>query len=105
MLENGISLDFSVGDSRLRINIYIRNNLGLYGYLERNKEDIQSMVSVPLQWMAGTRNPNTRRIGCLVPVTIGDEESYQDAIDASLPIIMELIAVCEKYGKNVFFNR
>ena len=105
MLDNGISLDFSVRESRLRVNIYIRNDIHLYNYLEGNKSEIQSMVSVPLQWMAGTRSAKTRRIGCYVPVTIGDVDSYEDAIETSLPIIMELISVCNKYGKNVFFNK
>ncbi|MDY6024257.1 MAG: DUF4268 domain-containing protein [Candidatus Borkfalkiaceae bacterium] len=104
LVDNCISLDLLVREEKLRINIYIRDDLAFYNYLERNKQDIESMVSVPLSWIKGERNSNTRRIAFFKPVEIGNVENYAETIDEVLPVIMEMKQVCQKYGKHIFFD-
>lgn len=104
LVDNGISIDFLVRDKKLRINIYLRNDLSFFGYLERHKQDIESMVRVPLSWINGEKNQNTRRIAFYKSVEIGNVDNYAETIDEVLPVIVEMKQVCEKYGKDLFFD-
>lgn len=104
LVDNGISLDFLVREKMLRINIYIRNDLQFFSFLEKHKQNIDAMVSVKLVWIKGERNANTRRIAYFKPIEIGNSKNYADTIDEVLPIIMEMKRVCELYGKNKFFD-
>lgn len=104
LVDSGISIDFLVRDKKLRINIYLRNDLSFFGYLERHKQDIESMVRVPLSWINGEKNQNTRRIAFYKSVEIGNIDNYAETIDEILPVIVEMKQVCEKYGKDLFFD-
>lgn len=104
LVDNGLSLDFLVREKKIRINIYIRNNLPFFSFLEANKQAIAAKVRVPLNWVKGTRNANTRRISYETPVDIGNVKNYEDTIANILPIIIEIKTVCEIYGKNIFFD-
>ena len=104
LVDYGLSIDFLVRYKELRINIYLRNDLPFACYLEKNKEDIESMVSVPLKWIHGASNPNTRRIVFYKPIEIGNVEAYADAIDEILPVVKKKKKVCKKYDKDLFFD-
>ena len=99
-----LSIDFLVRERKIRINIYVRNDLPFFSFIEKHKQEIESRISVPVVWVTGTTNPNTRRIIYEVPVEIGNPVNYAETIDEILPVIMEMKSVCEDYGKHIFFS-
>ena len=103
-VDNALSIDFLVGEKKIRINIYVRDNLSLFRVLENSKEEIESMISVPVKWVKGTKNLNTRRIIYEVPVNVGYFNNYNEVIDDILPVVIEMKKVCEKYAKYDFFD-
>ena len=103
-VDNALSIDFLVREQKLRINIYVRTDLALFSIFERHKKDIDAMVGVPLKWVEGTRNKNTRRIAYEIPVNTGYYSNYDEAIDKVLPIVDKMKKVCEIYAKNAFFD-
>lgn len=103
-VDNALSIDFLVREQKLRINIYIRNDLNLFSIFERNRNDIESMVGVPLKWIEGTKNKNTRRIAYEIPINIGYYSNYNEDIDEILPVVNKMKKVCEVYAKNIFFD-
>ena len=88
LVDNALSLDFLVREQKLRINIYIRTDLALFSIFERNRKDIEASISVPVKWVMGTRNKNTRRIIYESPVEVGYYSDYDKIIDDVLPIIV-----------------
>lgn len=103
-VDNALSIDFLVREKKIRINIYVRDNLSLFRVLENSKEEIESMISVPVKWVKGTKNLNTRRIIYEVPVKVGYFNNYNEVIDDILPVVIEMKKVCEKYAKYDFFD-
>ena len=103
-VDNALSVDLLARERKLRINIYVRDNLALFARFERNKSAVQSMISVPVEWRQGTTNPNTRRIAYEIPIRVGYAQGYAEIIDKVLPVIVEMKAVCEAYAKNEFFD-
>lgn len=103
-VDNALSIDFLVKKQKLRINIYVRNDLVLFSIFEKNRKDVEAMVDVPLKWIEGTRNKNTRRIAYEIPVNTGDYSNFDEAIDQVLPVIVAMKNVCEKYAKKHFFD-
>lgn len=103
-VDNALSIDFVAREQKLRINIYVRTDLDLFSIFERNKKDIDAMVGVPLKWIDGTRNKNTRRIAYEIPVNTGYYSNYDETIDKVLPIVDKMKRVCEIYAKNAFFD-
>ena len=103
-VDNALSIDFLVREKKIRINIYVRDNLSLFRVLENSKEEIESMISVPVKWVKGTKNLNTRRIIYEVPVNVGYFNNYNEVIDDILPVVIEMKKVCEKYAKYDFFD-
>ncbi|MBO4472552.1 MAG: DUF4268 domain-containing protein [Clostridia bacterium] len=99
-----IAIDFSVRSKTLRLNIYIRNNLSLFSVLEENKAEINAMIGVPVEWVQGSKNPNTRRIKYDIPLKIGDKDDYGRAIEKAIPIVERFIVVCRKYAEHEFFD-
>lgn len=104
LVDNALSLDFLVRQGKLRVNIYIRCDLSLYSVLESHRQEIEAMVSVPLKWLKGTRNLNTRRIAYEFPIKVGNDSNYEEVIDDILPIVVEMKKVCEKYAPHAFFD-
>ena len=104
LANNALSLDFLVREQKLRINIYIRSDLTLFSIFERNRKDIETMVGVPLKWIVGTRNKNTRRIAYEIPVNTGYYSNYDEVIDKALPVVDKMKKVCEMYARNDFFD-
>ena len=70
----------------------------------KNKQNIEKTISVPLKWIVGTKNKNTRRIAYEIPVNTGCYANYDEIIDSALPVIVEMKKVCETYAKNEFFD-
>lgn len=103
-VDNALSVDFLVREQKLRINIYVRNDLALFDVFERNRKDVETTVGVPLLWIAGTRNRNTRRIAYEIPVNTGYYSNYDKVIDQVLPIVEKMKKVCERYARNAFFD-
>lgn len=103
-VDNALSIDFVVSKQTLRINIYVRTDLALFSILERNKKEIETIVGVPLKWIVGTKNKNTRRIAYEIPVNTGYFSNYAETIDKALPIVDKMKKVCEIYAKNAFFD-
>ncbi|MBR2871302.1 MAG: DUF4268 domain-containing protein [Clostridia bacterium] len=103
-VDNALSVDFLVREQKLRINIYIRNDLELFEKFERNRKEIESMISVPLKWIIGVRNSNTRRIAYEIPIETGYYSHYDEVIDSVLPVVVEMKKVCDIYAKHKFFD-
>ena len=104
LVDNALSIDFLVRERKVRLNIYVRDNLPLFRIFENHKSEIESMISVPVKWVGGVQNPNTRRIIYEVPVDIGYFSNYEDVIDEILPTLVEMKKVCERYAKDEFFD-
>lgn len=103
-VDNVLSIDFLVRGQKLRINIYVRKDLALFSIFERNRKDIDAMLDVPLNWIEGTRNKNTRRIAYEIPVKMGCCSNYDEVIDKILPVVDKMKKVCEIYARNEFFD-
>ena len=104
LVDNALSIDFLAREKKLRINIYVRTDLALFSVFEKNKQNIEKTISVPLKWIVGTRNKNTRRIAYEIPVNTGYYANYDEIIDSALPVIVEMKKVCDTYAKNEFFD-
>ena len=104
VVDNALSIDFLVREQKLRINIYVRTDLALFSVFEKNKQNIEKTISVPLKWIVGTKNKNTRRIAYEIPVHTGFYANYDEIIDSALPVIVEMKKVCDTYAKNEFFD-
>lgn len=104
VVDNALSIDFLVKEQKLRINIYVRTDLALFSIFESNKKEIETIVGVPLKWIVGTKNKNTRRIAYEVPINTGYYSNYNETIDKALPIVDKMKKVCEIYAKNSFFD-
>ncbi len=103
-VDNALSIDFLVKAEKLRINIYVRNNLSLFEVFEKHKQEIETIVGTKLEWINGTTNPNTRRIAYIIPVKTGYYSNYDEVIDKVLPVVNNMKKVCEIYAKNEFFD-
>ena len=103
-VDNALSLDFLVNAQKLRVNIYVRNDLHLFSIFENHKQEIEDVVGEKLEWLNGAKSPNTRRIAYMIPVKTGYNANYEEAIDRALPVIDKMKKICEKYAKNAFFD-
>lgn len=103
-VDNALSIDFLIREQKLRINIYVRTDLALFSIFESNKKEIETIVGVPLKWIVGTKNKNTRRIAYEIPINTGYYSNYNETIDKALPIVDKMKKVCEIYAKNSFFD-
>ena len=103
-VDNTLSIDLLVREQKLRVNIYVRNDLELFSIFERHKKEIETIVGTSLEWLKGKNNPNTRRIAYIIPIKTGFYANYEEDIDKVLPIIVKMIKVCELYANNEFFD-
>lgn len=62
------------------------------------------MVGMPLKWVNGTRNKNTRRIVYEIPVNPENNSTYDEIIDKALPVVDKMKKVCEIYARSSFFD-
>ena len=102
MNNNAVDLSLQSKRERFRIDFYIYDKNNEIGQImSSNKDKINSEISVALQWKSGDKNPNTLRVQYFISYA---NCSYREAIEKALPIIMEFIAVANKYGRNYFFD-
>jgi len=97
---NALDLSFVLRDGMFRVNLYI-SKPSLIRKVNLSKDDINSMVTLPIVWDNGK--------GCLRPSVYfsfipNDIDDYRRVIEESLTTIHEFIDVANKYGKNDFFD-
>ena len=88
-----ICIEFTPQSGRVRYGVYLENDVALFDLLYENKEKIEALLGFRCTWANGTRGKNARRIFCEKEITPYDCESYQDAIDASLPCLLKFAEV------------
>ena len=97
-------MDFLFRERKVRGNISVKYDRRMIDHLNANRAEIESMISAPIEWVSGTKNPNSLRIQHMIPVEIGNTEDYAEVVDLSLPILMDMIHVCERFADKQFFD-
>ena len=93
-----LNIEFKYREQKVRVGIYIRDDLYLFQCLLRYRENIERELGFKPEWgFEGKKNPNTRRIMNEFPVTLFDEEDYDRVIDEILPYIVKYKTTFEKY--------
>ena len=97
-----LNIEFKYQKEKVRVGIYICDNLYLFQRLLKYRENIEAELGFKPQWVLdGVKNPNTRRIINEFPVAIFDEEDYDRVIDEILPYVAQYKKVFEKYIPNL----
>lgn len=97
-----LNIEFQYRAKKVRVGIYIRDDLYLFKKLQNNRETIDEQLGFKPDWvLEGKTNPNTRRIINEFPVIIGNLNDYDRVIDEILPYIMQYKKVFEKYIPNL----
>lgn len=100
-----IDLSFILRDGKFRVNFYIpERKPDLKNKLLANKEQINSMITLPLLWEKGENKELVLRPSVYFNFIQNDVDDYRRVIEESLPTIMEFINVANKYGKDEFFD-
>ena len=102
LVNLGLTVDFLYKEKRVKINIYIREDVELFNYLFSNKEKIEEELEFKPQWIFfGEKNPNTRRVISTFPVIIGNPIDYERIIEKIIPYVIRYKKVFEKYIPNL----
>lgn len=103
---NAIDLSFLNSKGLFRVDLYMQNGrLDEIGKkIIENKENINSMITLPVKWENGKRNLNTLRPSVYFTFEKDNKADYRRVIEESLPTIIEFIKVANKYGKYTFFD-
>lgn len=100
-----IDLGFNFGKGIFRVNFYIpERKPDLKNKLLTNKEQINSMITLPLLWEKGEKNELVLRPSVYFNFIQNDVDDYRRVIEESLPTIIEFINVANMYGKDEFFD-
>ena len=100
-----LNIEFKYQRRKVRVGIYLWNDLCLFEQLCANKDQIEKELGFTVEWNhIGTKNPNTRRIFVEFPL-IFDEAYYADVIDEALPYIMKFKEVFEHRIYGLFDQR
>ena len=97
---NSLNLNFLLKEKRLRVELYVTSPILMRKFMGL-KEEINSMVSLPIVWDDGKR---VLRPSVYFEFLPDDEDDYKIAIEESLSTILEFIEVANKYGKGEFFD-
>ena len=98
-----LNVEFLYKFKKIRYGIYIRDNLNLFDFLFKKKEEIENALGFKVNWiLKGKINKNTRRIVLEEPVIIRDKNDYENVIDEILPYLMKFKEVFQKYIPNLF---
>ena len=90
LVNLGLTIDLLYKDEKVRINIYIREDVKLFDYLYANREKIEKELGFTPKWIfKGEQNPNTRRVISVFPVTIGSSSDYEHIIEKIIPYIIQ----------------
>ncbi len=102
LVNLGLTVDFLYREKKVKINIYIRDDVELFDYLFYNKEKIESELGFNPQWIfCGEKNPNTRRVINTFSVTIGNPLDYERVINKTISYVIRYKNVFEKYIPNL----
>lgn len=103
---NAIDLSFLNSQGLFRVDLYMQNGEQdqIGRKIKANKEDVNSMITLPVRWENGEKNPNTLRPSVYFPFEKNNKDDYRRVIEESLPTILEFIEVANIYGKNMFFD-
>ena len=97
-----LSIEFKYREEKVRVGIYIRDDLYLFQRLLKYRENIETELGFKPEWVfEGVKNSNTRRIINEFPVVLFDEEDYDRVIDEILPYVAQYKKVFEKYIPNL----
>ncbi len=102
LFDLGLSLDFTVRNKNLKIQVYIRNNIPLYNYLYSKKGEIEENLGFKPVWNDRCQKPDTRRIEYNIQFIPGNREDYERVIEEALPITEKFRKVFGKYIPNLF---
>lgn len=84
------------------IDIYVEDrNTEIGRIILANKDEINRLFPMPVQWLDGEKQSNTFRIRYTLSFA---DCTYREVIEKALPIIMEFIFVAKKYGEKYFFD-
>ena len=98
-----LNIEFKSREEKVRVGIYIRDDLYLFQCLLKCRESIEAELGFKPEWVfEGKKNPNTRRIMNEFQIKIGDDDDYDRIIDEILPYIMKYKNVFEKYIPDLF---
>ena len=98
-----LNVEFLYKFKKIRYGIYIRDNVDLFNFLFKRKEEIENILGFKVNWiLEGKINKNTRRIVLEIPVTIGDKNDYENTIEKMLPFLMKFKEVFPQYISNLF---
>lgn len=97
-------LDFSLQKSFFRVSLYIEDNLRLYERLLEAKDDIESMLRVPVLWEDGVKGSDTKRIAYYLPMKPYVRGNYDDLLEKAFPVILDFFEVAKKYARFEFFD-
>ena len=97
---NSLNLNFLLKEKKLRVELYVTSPILMRKFMGL-KEEINSMVSLPIVWDDGKR---VLRPSVYFEFLPDDEDDYKIAIEESLPTILEFIEVANKYGTGEFFD-
>ena len=98
-----LNIEFKYREKKVRVGIYIRDDLYLFQRLLNNREKIESELGFNPEWgFEGKVNPNTRRVMNEFPVKLFDERDYDRVIDEILPYVAQYKKVFGKYIPNLF---
>ena len=97
-----LSIEFKYRVKKVRVGIYICDDLNLFQYLLRHRESIDAELGFKSEWVfEGKQNPNTRRVINEFPLVSFDEDTYDTIIDEVLPYVAQYKKVFEKYIPNL----
>ena len=97
---NALDLSFLLREKMFRVNLYISKPSLIKKFMDI-KENVNSMVSLPISWDNGKMVLRPSVYFKFIPEDI---EDYRNVIEESLPTILEFIEVAKKYGKDEFFD-
>ena len=97
-----LNIEFKYREEKVRVGIYIRDDLYLFHRLLKCRESIEAELGFKPEWVfEGKQNPNTRRVINEFPITLFDTQDYDRVIDEVLPYVAQYKKVFEKYIPNL----
>ena len=87
--DKTLGVEFKFQTKKVRVGIYLHNDLFLFNRLYANKDQIEKELGFSAEWnYIGIKNPNTRRIYIEFDLKFFDREYYTEIIDQILPYVM-----------------
>ena len=98
-----LGVEFRFRDKKIRVGIYLLDDLFLFERLYATKERIECELGFSVEWShIGTQNPNTRRIYTEFDLELFDANHYAEKIDEILPYVVRFKEVFGPRIPNLF---